>query len=172
MKQAIKIILILMILGWLYYRYSTTDNKLSQINSDIAKNDSIVRKQESIIAEATKQKERAEKIREVSQTYLNWMAEINGEVQTTTPTEKQAILSWEQKTQALTESDKPRTKTNIACLEWATINISEWYREDFIEIKDCWAFSDYWIKWCYQDSKHIPCLLNNDLTELNKLMWL
>lgn len=170
MKQAIKIILVLMILGWLYYRYSTTDNKLSQINSDIAKNDSIVRKQESIIAEATKQKERAEKIKHISEQYLQGMAEINGEVQTTTPTEKQAWLSWEQKTQA--PSTIAKHPTNIACLEWTTINISEWYREDFIEIKDCWAFSDYWIKWCYQDSKHIPCLLNNDLTELNKLMWL
>ena len=169
MKQAIKIILILMILGWLYYRYSTTDNKLSQINSDIAKNDSIVRKQESIIAEATKQKERAEKIIEVSQTYLNWMAEINGEVQTTTPTEKQAILSWEQQPQA--PSDTIRTLTNIACLQDWTVNITEWYREDYNKIDDCWSFQQFGIKWCYR-SAWVDCLLNDDLNDLTKLLKL
>lgn len=72
----------------------------------------------------------------------------------------------------ISNDSKPisRTKTNTACIVWDTINIEEWFAEDYVYEPDCWAFSDYWVKWCNIDYDGNFCLLNTDLDELNKLL--
>lgn len=169
MKNAIRTILLLLVLSGIFYWYATQDNKLQSINNDITKNDIIARDAQLVIDKATKQKEKAEKIKQASLAYIKAISEANED---TTSTEKQALNDNTEQPQAPSITDKPRTKTNIACLEWSTLNISEWYWEDYVKIDDCWAFADYWIKWCYQWANHTPCLLNNDISELNKLIGL
>lgn len=164
MKNIYKLLLIILVATALVIWYNQI--MIDKVQRDIDQSAILIEKRTKEIEKALIEKTRAERLLKLSQDYKKWLSELD-----TTPSDTKYPLEWTG-TQLQATSTIDKHPTNIACLEWTTINISEWYREDFIEIKDCWAFSDYWIKWCYQDSKHIPCLLNNDLTELNKLMWL
>lgn len=114
MKNAIRTILLLLVLSGIFYWYATQDNKLQSINNDITKNDIIARDAQLVIDKATKQKEKAEKIKQASLAYIKAISEANED---TTSTEKQALNDNTEQPQAPSITDKPRTKTNIACLE-------------------------------------------------------
>lgn len=72
----------------------------------------------------------------------------------------------------ISNDSKPllRTKTNVACMVWDTINIEEWFAEDYTYESDCWAFSDYGVQGCNYSYEKEPCLLNENLDELDKLL--
>lgn len=74
----------------------------------------------------------------------------------------------------ISNDSKPllRTKTNAACMVWDTINIEEWFAEDYTYESDCWAFSDYGVQGCNINYSGEYCLLNESLDELNKLLKL
>lgn len=132
----------------------------SQVSKQVQESNASVERQAELIKVATAEKIKQENIAKAWQEYLK---ALGWNIPDSIPNEAEA---W------IVNDSKPllRTKTNAACMVWDTINIEEWFAEDYTYESDCWAFSDYGVQGCNYSYEKSPCLLNENLDELNKLL--
>lgn len=132
----------------------------SQVSKQVQESNASVERQAELIKVATAEKIKQENIAKAWQEYLK---ALGWNIPDSIPNEAEA---W------IVNDSKPllRTKTNVACMVWDTINIEEWFAEDYTYESDCWAFSDYGVQGCNYSYAKEPCLLNENLDELNKLL--
>ena len=153
MKTAFRIILILALLAGWYYAYNNMGSPVDKIAKDIEVATNTIATKQSIIDEALQAKVKAEKIKKASEDYIRAIQEAD---------------VVEVKEEPAKEVEKH--KTNTACMDWTSLVIEEWYWENFTKIDNCWMFGDLGIEWCYKSVDWKFCLLNDDLTELNRLI--
>lgn len=134
----------------------------SQVSKQVQESNASVERQAELIKVATAEKIKQENIAKAWQEYLK---ALGWNIPDSIPNEAE---TW------IVNDSKPllRTKTNAACMVWDTINIEEWFAEDYTYESDCWAFSDYGVQGCNYSYEKSPCLLNENLDELNKLLGL
>ena len=132
----------------------------SQVSKQVQESNASVERQAELIKVATAEKIKQENIAKAWQEYLK---ALGWNIPDSIPNEAEA---W------IVNDSKPllRTKTNAACMVWDTINIEEWFAEDYTYESDCWAFSDYGVQGCNYNYEKEPCLLNENLDGLNKLL--
>lgn len=132
----------------------------SQVSKQVQESNASVERQAELIKVATAEKIKQENI---AKAWAEYLKALGWNIPDSIPNEAE---TW------IVNDSKPllRTKTNAACMVWDTINIEEWFAEDYTYESDCWAFSDYGVQGCNYSYEKSPCLLNEDLWKLNTLL--
>ena len=161
MNNPTKTVILLLVLGAVALLMSWCAVQ-SQVAKQIELSEKEIAKQELVIENAKAELAKNKKIAEAGKAYIE---ALGWNIPDSIPNEAE---TW------IVNDSKPllRTKTNVACMVWDTINIEEWFAEDYTYESDCWAFSDYGVQGCNYSYEKSPCLLNESLDELNKLLKL
>ena len=122
----------------------------SQVEKQIKQSEKTIIEKQEIIQIATEEKLKNERIKNAGKAYLDALKWDNAWIDT-----------W---------IDTKKTKVSVACIQSDTINIFDWFAEDYKYESDCWAFIDYGINWCNINYSWEYCLLNEDPAELNRLL--